>query len=659
MTFLVKWHVSKTIQWLVKVFFIFLLLFTLFRVAIAIGYKPENVGWSELLPSFWLGLKYDLRWISVLLMPVALSSLFPRLTPFYSQRGKKFWTLYLGIITLLVMVFYGADFGQFAEGNARLNANAMVFVEDPRESIGVVWHRYPVIWILAGIAASVLMMTWMFRRIHIGVQGQNVHIHKFDFRRRWSLLAILVLGWFMYGFFTARPLNLFRAFNLQDEFKSNLALNPLQNFATSLRFRKPEGSTEVVKYYSRITRFLGMESAVNPQKPFARIGNINSRAIESRPNVVLVICESLAMFQTSMSGNPLHATPNLKQLAEDGIFFERCFSPSIGTGRSIFATLTGIPDVQLNNISLRTDAARQQRSILNDFSGYNKKYFIGGKSPFPQFHALVKSVPGMAVFEEGSYRSPRFNVWGISDKHLFEEATAVMGEGQQPFFSIIQLSGNHPPFSIPEEDEAGVPAAPSLETLRHAGFTTPEEYRSLFYMDQQIGRFMRLARQQSFFDNTLFVFIGDHGVEGNPESVYPEVWRFLETQHVPWIIYAPSLVRPQRIQQSVSLVDVLPTLAGMTHQTYTNTTLGRDVLNHNEMEPGAFLIYHAPGWIGWVNNDFFFRKNLRINKEELYPLRTNANGYTQSYRDSLQRELSNLTTGIYETAKFMLLNNRK
>ncbi|RYD72031.1 MAG: hypothetical protein EOP53_22630 [Sphingobacteriales bacterium] len=199
MTFLVKWRVSKTIQWLVKVFFIYLFIFTAFRVATVFFFKPPQTSWASLLPSFWLGLKYDLRWISFLLMPVAFFSLFPKLSPFYSERGKKFWTFYLGVVTLLVLFFYGADFGQFSYVNSRLNADALVFTEHPRESLQMVWQSYPVIWILIGVVGAMLMMVWMFKKVHVGVTGKNINVHKFDYRRRWSLIAILMLCWFMYG----------------------------------------------------------------------------------------------------------------------------------------------------------------------------------------------------------------------------------------------------------------------------------------------------------------------------------------------------------------------------------------------------------------------------------------------------------------------------
>ena len=237
---LISRRVPKTIQWIVKLFFIYLFIFTAFRIATVIFFKPKVISIFELGPSFWLGLKYDLRWIAIILLPIALLSLFPRLSPFKSERNKKLWTAYLAVVTLLVLFFYGADFGQFAYINARLNADALIFAEDPRESLQMVWQSYPVVWILFGLAGAVMMMMWMFRRMHVDVIEKNLNIHKFTYRRRWHVAALLLLGWFVYGFFTLQPLDFFRAFNLNDEFKSNLALNPLQNFFTTLRFRKPD-----------------------------------------------------------------------------------------------------------------------------------------------------------------------------------------------------------------------------------------------------------------------------------------------------------------------------------------------------------------------------------------------------------------------------------
>lgn len=658
---LIKWRVPKTIQWIVKLFLIYLVIFTGFRVATVVCFKPAKTGLWELMPAFWLGLKYDLRWIAFILTPIAIFSLFPKFNPFRGERPKRFWTAYLGIITLLVLFFYGADFGQFAYVNARLNADALIFAEDPQESLQMVWQSYPIVWILIGLFGAVMMMIWMFRRTHVDVEEKNTNIHKFAYRRRWHLTAILLLGWFMYGFLTLRPLNFFRAFRLNDEFKSNLALNPMQNFFTTLRFRDPDYHTEAARYYPEMQKLLNLtESPKREQNPYARIAYPGSRGLECEPNVVLVICESFSMYKSSMSGNPLNATPYFNQLCHNGIFFNRCFTPTFGTARGVFATITGIPDVQLGKFSTRNEAAVNQRTIINEFDGYNKFYFIGGRSQFNNFSGLVRNIKGVQIFEEGSFKSPKINVWGISDKNLFLEANDVLAKQNKPFFAIIQTADNHRPYNIPDEDTADfkAPQVPADSLLKY-GFESQKEFTAFHYMDYCFRKFMETASKQPYYNNTIFVFVGDHGVDGNALHIYPPAWteQRLSDEHVPLLFYAPGFLPTEWHNETVSQIDVLPTIAGMMQEPYLNTTLGRDLLNETPKEPAAFIIYHAPGWIGVVNDQYFYRKNIRIKKDELVPVKLGLPPLSRQQEDSVKQHLSTLTSAYYETARWMLVNN--
>lgn len=657
---LIKWRVPKTIQWIVKLFFIYLVIFTAFRVATVICFKPSRTGILELSPAFWLGLKYDLRWIAFILMPIAVFSIFPRFSPFYGAGPKKGWTAYLGIITLLVLFFYGADFGQFAYVNARLNADALIFAEDPQESLQMVWQSYPVIWILIGLFGAVMMMIWMFRRTHVGVEDKNLNIHKFTYRRRWHLAAILLLGWFMYGFFTARPLDFFRAFNLNDEFKSNLALNPMQNFFTTLRFRSPDYHTRAREYYPVMRDFLKLQEGKKKSfSPYSRYVLPGTQSLECQPNIVLVICESFSMYKSSMSGNPLNSTPYFNELCKQGVFFNRCFSPSFGTARGVFATITGIPDVQLGKFSTRNEESVNQRTIINDLEGYEKFYFIGGRSQFNNFSGLIRNIHGVKIFEEGSYRSPKINVWGISDKNLFLESNEVLKKQTKPFFAIIQTADNHRPFNIPLEDSDFVAPVIHPDTLMHYGFESQKEFNAFAYTDYCYRKFMEAAKKEPYFENTVFVFVGDHGVEGNSDQLYPPAWKEqrLADEHVPLLFYAPGLLSPQLREEVVSQIDVLPTIAGLLPQPYTNTTLGRDLLDENKKTNAAFIIYHAPGWIGVVTDDYFYRRNIRISKEELVPVKNNLPALTREQEAALKKKLSELTLAMYETARWMLVNN--
>ncbi len=656
---LIKWKVPKTIQWIVKLFIIYLFIFTAFRIATVICFKPAEISLWELIPSFILGLSYDLRWIAIVLLPIVCISSFPHCSPFYSDLGKKWWTGYLAVITLLILFFFGADFGHFAYVSTRLNASALNFAEDAKISMEMIWQSYPIIWILFGLFGAVAMMAWMFRRTHVSVEEQNVNIHKFSYRKRWHLLTLFLLGWFVYGFLSLKPLHWSKAFTLNDNFKSYLALNPLQNFFTTLRFRKPavdEGKAK--QYYPVIKDFLQLERANT--NGYKRVVHPGSSSLESRPNIVLVICESFSMYKSSMSGNPLNSTPYFNQLTKEGVFFDRCFSATFGTARGVFAILTGIPDVQLSKFSSRNEESVHQYTIINNFDGYRKFYFLGGSSDFNNYKGILSNIKNLTFFEEGKFSSPKLNVWGISDKNLFLEADKVMRTQSQPFFTIIQTSDNHRPYTIPAEDKDFIQKNIPDEELKKYGFESLKEYNAFAYTDYCFRKFIEAARKSAYFENTIFVFIGDHGVEGNAKAIYPDAWtdQRLNDEHVPLLFYSPSLLSPQRHSETVSQIDILPTIAGMLDMPYTNQTLGRDLLNARSKEDAAFIIHHDEGKIGIVSNDYFYTKNLWIKKEELVPVRVNLPPLSTYQSDSIRKHLSTLTSAIYETSKWMLVNNR-
>jgi phosphoglycerol transferase MdoB-like AlkP superfamily enzyme len=367
------------------------------------------------------------------------------------------------------------------------------------------------------------------------------------------------------------------------------------------------------------------------------------------------------MYKSSMSGNPLNATPYFNSLCDSGLFFDRCFSPTFGTARGVFAILTGTPDVQLSEFSSRNPEAVNQATIINDFVDYNKFYFLGGSSDFNNFEGLVKNIDGLHLYQEGDYKEPPLNVWGISDKNLFMEAEHVFTNQKQPFFAIIQTADNHRPYTIPLEDSDFEKRNENEDTLMKYGFESLQEFQSFCYTDYCFKKLIENAKKQSWFNNTIFVFVGDHGVEGDANQMYPDAWTAgrLSDEHVPLLFYSPALITPQKRHEVVSQIDLLPTLAGMLHMSYTNNTLGRDVLHSKNKTDAAFIIHHDEGNIGIVTNDYYYVKNLRIKKEELMPMHSNESSLNPQERDSIKNDLSELTSAFYETAKWMLVNNKK
>ncbi len=652
--------IPLTIQWLLMLWVIYIIIFTILRIATVVLFIPEGTSVLSLVPSFWLGFRYDAKWISIILLPIAVLSVYAKFSPFYSERNKKLWSYYLAVTTLIVLFFFGADFGNFSYNHTRLNASALNFAEDPVISFRMLWQSYPMIWLITALVVAVFLMSRLFKSTHVLTRKRNLQENRI-YKKSWHIGAIVFLLWGLFGIFSFVPLKWKDAFELNDNFKSYVALNPLQNFFSTLRFRNPSFDDEKAKtYFPLIADFLQLDSTNIANEDYARKVSPNSRSLESRPNIVLVICESFSMYKSSMSGNPLNTTPYFKQMCDSGIFFDRCFTPTFGTARGLFAILTGIPDVQLSEFSTRNPAAIHQHTIINSFEDYNKFYFLGGNTDFNNFDGLIKNINGVHIYQEGSYKSKPFNVWGISDKNLFLEAEKVFSQQKKPFFAIVQTADNHRPYGIPAEDSDFVRRQVNEDTLHKYGFEDLQEFQAFCYTDYCFKTLIENAKKQPWFNNTIFAFVGDHGIEGETSAMYPKAWDkgSLSDEHVPLLFYAPQLLIPKTSHEVVSQIDILPTIAGMLHQSYTNTTLGRDVLNSKNRTDAAFIIHHDEGSIGVVTNNYYFVKNLRFTKENLMPLNSNNLTLNARQKDSIINKLSQLTSVIYETAKWMLVNNK-
>jgi phosphoglycerol transferase MdoB-like AlkP superfamily enzyme len=655
---LIKLRLPKTLLWVFNLLVIFLCIFTLYRLLTLVALKPEGEEWDDLFPSLFLGLRFDLRWISIILLPIIMASLIPELSPFYSSRNRKAWTLYLAVMTFIVIFFFAADFGAITYNRTHVGASALNFMEDPAISIKMLWQSYPLIWMILGLIFLVIMLRWMFGKVHVFVvnrtDGKGI-----PYQRKWFLASILFFGFLVYGNVGSGPLRWSTAFEFNNSFKSFLALNPLQNFFYTLKLRRSTyDETKVRAYFPLMKEWMGLD---NNHFSFKRQVSPVKTSITSQPNIVLVVCESFSMYKSSMSGNPLNTTPYFQTLADKGVFFNHCFTPHFSTARGLFASLTGIPDVQLSKFSTRNPEALDQHTIINDFNGYEKFYFLGGDPGFNNFEGLVKNIDGLQMNTEKNFQCSPVNVWGISDKDLFLQANKVFSRQTKPFFAIIQTADNHRPFTIaPQDTNVFKRELTSKEELAKYGFESVEEYNAFRYADFSFQNFIEAAKKQKYFDNTIFVFVGDHGVTGDASNVYPKAWteQRLTEEHVPLLFYAPKLLPPQKRQEVVSQIDILPTIAGLAGQTYSNTTLGRDVIHDTASRHYAFIISHDEGRIGVITDDFIFTKNLNFKQEEVHPLRDDVH-YTSWQADSIKMKMSNFTSAFYETARWMLVHNKK
>ncbi len=652
-------RVPRTIRWVVYISGSFLILMTLYRLFFFFHYRPANRPFSG--TSFWLGLRYDLRITSIISLGILLITVFPPLRPFKREHYASWWLWLLSVVFFVWTIFYTADFYHFDYLRTRLNGSVLNYLADASISFSMMVESYPVVPGLLFIVFAVWLWFVFMRRImkHLAFSkpASSGKIRIFIY-----CTYSLILAFFIFGRFSQFPLRWSDAYRFGDEFKASIALNPFQSFASTLKFRHSGYDIKKVrKAYPYIADYLGVKDTNSITLNFTRsIGYTDS--LSPKPNVVLVICESYSMYKSSMVNNPLNPSPFFDSLTRKGIFFDRCFTPSIGTARGVWATITGIPDVERPKTASRNPMAVDQHSIINDFTNHKKFYFLGGSTTWANIRGLLaNNLFGIRIYEQEDFNVAKEDVWGISDKNLFLEANKVLSQQKSPFFAIIQTADNHRPYTIPDEDLKSFKKNNySDDTLKKYGFDNNDELNAFRYMDFSIETFMQAAAQSPYYKNTLFVFIGDHGIRGNAGKMLPEVYsKFgLVAEHVPLLFYFPNKLSPQRINEVCSQVDVLPTIAAITRQTHTNTTLGVNLLDSTRKTRYAMIFEPDVTARGLVSDHFYFLQD-NSGKSLLSFMQSSGQVPQSATTDSLKSVMGRLTNGLFETAKYMLFNNKK
>ncbi|MGB5279067.1 MAG: sulfatase-like hydrolase/transferase [Gammaproteobacteria bacterium] len=654
----------------IKAVLLFLLVQNLLRIVFWLRFNNplDPISSSDLWHAFYLGLKYDLQVSLGLGIPILLLGWIRPLHPVNSVSGQRIWTVYCGIVVLGLLAIYATDFGHYAYLEQRLNATALRFLENLQISATMVWQTYPVITGSLILILLVYVSLTLFKFVTRDIEPIPGQYPRWYQKTTIVLITFFVVLFGLYGKASWYPLRWSDAFFSTHAFTGQLATNPILYFFNTLKNKDETFDMPAARdAYPLMTQYLGIEQPDPDTLNFVRSVEFDGAPRRTPPNVVVVILESFASYKAGLAGNPLNPTPNLDRLAEQGHFYPNFYVTQTGTARSVWTFITGIPDVELNKTSSRNPLIVDQYTIINAFDNHKKLYFLGGSASWANIRGLLSAnIPELDIYEEGSYSSARVDVWGISDLSLFREAHRVLKAVDGPFFAIIQTSGNHRPYTIPEDNASfEVLGADDLELeVTDYGFNSLEELNSFRFMDHSIGHFIELAAEEPYFDNTLFVFFGDHGIHAQTGKHTPrsEEQLRLSGLRVPLVMYGQGIIsQPQVFDKVASQVDVLPTIAAVTQTDYINSALGRNLLDERfDDHRYAFTIEHGGGRvIGLLTDQHYFMMNFDGTDARLHRLDSDTpREDVAAQQPELTRTLAEYTAAMRDTIQYMRENNK-
>jgi len=345
-------------------------------------------------------------------------------------------------------------------------------------------------------------------------------------------------------------------------------------------------------------------------------------ALGSPPNILLIISEDHGP-ELGCYGDPYARTPHLDQLAAEGVLFQRAYVAQAGCSQSRASILTGMFPHQHGQIGLATWGFRMYRedtpNITRSLKQAGYRTGIVGK-----LHVNPES-----AFPYDFQEMPQGNFARKDLAGYARNAAAFIQASDQPFFLHINYPDAHDPF-LTQVD--GLPAHPltgkDVKSLPHFGIDSPElrqlvaDYHNcISRLDSLIGDLLVALDRSGKADNTLVIFMGDHGVDllRGKRTSYEAGTR------VPMIVRWPGKAKPQVRSELVSTIDLLPTLLQVSGADAVADLQGRSLV--------PLLLGQQPEW----RENLFTEFHTHAAAANFFPQRT--------VRDQRYKLIENLMPG--------------
>jgi phosphoglycerol transferase MdoB-like AlkP superfamily enzyme len=559
---------------------VLMVLYTLLRVALLV-YNREGIGAtpaSTFIEAFGNGLRFDLRLVVYILIPLLLSLFSARMM---AARGVfRFW---LTLVASLTAFFGLMEMDFYREFHQRLNGLVFQYVkEDPKTVLSMIWYGYPVVRYLLAWA----LLTWLLSLVFKGVDrvtrprgGFNVASADNRVVAPLYKRAVVFLLCLVVAVIAARgtlrqgpPLRWGDAYTTDSNFANTLGLNGTLTLIAAAKSRMSEDRDNIwkptlpVAEAQQIVRDMLLtanDKLIDPDKAAVR-RDFTPPAANTLPikNVVVILMESFAGHSVGALGDESNITPYFDKLSQEGLLFDRFFSNGTHTHQGMFATMACFPNLPGFEYLMQTPEGSHKLSGLPQLLSARK------------YDDVYVCNQGMTNFiGRNDFVNPVFSdpTWGVSDQDMFdrgaEELKAREAKGK-PFYALLQTLSNHTPYALPA----------NLPVERVTGHGTLDEHlTAMRYSDWALGQFFEKAKKEPYYKDTLFVVVGDHGFGNNEQITEMDLGRF----NVPMLMIAPGLQDKFGKRSSIvgTQIDIVPTIMGRLGGDTVHQCWGRDLLN--------------------------------------------------------------------------------
>ncbi|MCO5261046.1 MAG: LTA synthase family protein [Crocinitomicaceae bacterium] len=599
-------HLLKQLVVRIALLFLFwILLFDFQRIIFTLHNfdKFSQVGIAQWLGAFFYSLRLDMAAAGYL---CALPVLFLIIATIWKKKwAMTLFSVLLIFEALIASMIHAGEVNAYPEWNHKLTGRVFMHLSHPDEVVRTAdWGM--TIWFSIYVLLDMLFVFFIKKKMFRFEPAKSPN--GVWMKATYSLLFIpLSLGM---NFLLARgglqqiPINTDAAIFSNNYAVNDLSVNSVYFFGKSyLLYNR----TNIDEFIPHVTK----EQALLTQKALYdySLEHDNYILANQRPNIVFVVMESWTANAIGSLSDVETATPNFDKLAQEGLLFTNLYgvasTSEIGNS-AIFSGYPGIPEI---SITMQQEKSRKIPCLNQDLKawGYTSGYLFSGDLKYGNIGSYFTDHGFDKVEDENDFpKNLERGKLNYYDEDLYKELIIRMNKLPQPFLQCGFTGSTHSPYDFPN----------SSKYNRFSGVEGKFQ-NSLLYADECLNDFIQNAKKESWYKNTLFVFIADHGHASNLQQ-NPSESAF---NRIPCLIYGEPLkqaYRGKRIDKLGSQVDIVRTLLYQLGGDYQRYKWSVDLLNPNAPEFALHAIIRGYGWVRPTGNFTYLMEN-KIFIENKFP----------------------------------------
>ena len=583
--------------------------------------KTLELDLETTLKTFLYGFRLDLSFASYL----SVTPFFLILFSFFIKPVKIHKTIkwYSYLLLILINLLLIIDVGLYKTWGVRIDSTLLTYIDTPELMLASISAFQMIMGSVVWVVISIVFIK-LFKSV---ISKRMVTIDKvswFQLPVLFFITIALIIP--IRGGLQLIPINQSNVYFSNKMFANHAAINFVWNFFNTLSFKIEDENP--YKIFDDLTA----QKIIDKNRAPLLIATNDSILNTQKPNVILLIWEGLTAKVVGPLGGEIEVTENLNKLVKEGIFFTNFYANGDRTDKGIPSILSGYYPQPIRKIMRMPNKSRSLPMLPQKMIdlGYKTSFYYGGDTNFGNMNTYLRNAGISNIIEGREFDKKNWNSkWGVHDHVFMERFTKDLSQPQiEPFFKIALTLSSHEPYEFPQ-------------TFKFGRDTEVNKFRSSHaYTDKVIGEFIKKAKTQSWWENTLIIIVADHG-HGLPErkGYFNAPSRF----KIPMLWLGGALAKRDTIVSTISAqTDLSFTLLQILNQDPSDFKWGKNIFNNSESQYAHYIFNKGFGIIDkngiyvydFISNKAFEEKGTSTKKLDSLGKAISQN----SYQDFLDRK---------------------